>query len=243
MDDKPLVRAIELNKVYRSSAKPVCAVSNVSISITAGEFVAICGRSGSGKSSLLYLLGLLAQPDSGRYELDGADVSRLGERSRAAMRCALIGFVFQSPALLPRSTALQNVELPLVYSGAHPAERRRRAEEALCRVGLGDRLDRLPQQLSGGEQQRVSIARAIINNPALVLADEPTGALDSRTADETLAFFAALNRDGLTLCIVTHAREVADRARRRIVLQDGAVVEDSVMSQAGREAPCVPPIA
>jgi putative ABC transport system ATP-binding protein len=175
---------------------------------------------------------LLAQPDSGRYELSGVDVARLGEKSRAAVRCASIGFVFQSPALLPRSTALQNVELPLVYAGVPPMERRHRAEEALRRVGLGDRLDHLPRQLSGGEQQRVSIARAIVNNPALVLADEPTGALDSRTADETLALFEHLNRDGLTLCVVTHAREVADRARRRIVLQDGAVVEDSALSQA-----------
>jgi putative ABC transport system ATP-binding protein len=224
---RPLVRTIELNKVYRGSASPVHAVSNVSISINAGEFVAICGRSGSGKSSLLYLLGLLAEPDSGLYELSGRDVSSLKETSRAAIRCALIGFVFQSPALLPRSTALQNVELPLVYAEVPAEERRARAEEALRRVGLGARLEHLPQQLSGGEQQRVSIARAIVNNPALVLADEPTGALDSRTANETLALFDDLNRSGLTICLVTHAGEVANRARRRIVLQDGAVMEDT----------------
>jgi putative ABC transport system ATP-binding protein len=193
----PPVRTIELNKVYRGSASPVHAVSNVSISINSGEFVAICGRSGSGKSSLLYLLGLLAEPDSGLYELNGRDVSSLNETSRAAIRCALIGFVFQSPALLPRSTALQNVELPLVYAGVGRAERRHRAEQALCRVGLGARLEHLPQQLSGGEQQRVSIARAIVNNPALVLADEPTGSLDSRRANETLALFDDLNRSGL----------------------------------------------
>ena len=227
----PLVRTIELNKVYRGSASPIHAVSNVSISINAGEFVAICGRSGSGKSSLLYLLGLLAEPDSGLYELSGRDVSSLKETSRAAIRCALIGFVFQSPALLPRSTALQNVELPLVYAGVPAAERRARAEEALRRVGLGARLEHLPQQLSGGEQQRVSIARAIVNNPALVLADEPTGALDSRTANETLALFDDLNRDGLTICVVTHAGEVADRARRRVVLQDGVLMEDTARSE------------
>lgn len=223
----PLVRALGLNKVYRGGASPVRAVANVSILIDAGEFVAICGRSGSGKSSLLYLLGLLAQPDSGRYELAGVDVSALDEGSRAAVRCASIGFVFQSPALLPRSTAVQNVELPLVYAGVPAAERRHRAEEALRRVGLGARLEHLPRELSGGEQQRVSIARALVNNPALVLADEPTGALDSRTADETLSLLEELNRDGLTLCVVTHASEVADRARRRVILRDGAVVKDS----------------
>jgi putative ABC transport system ATP-binding protein len=222
-----LVHAIELNKVYRGSANPVRAVANVSISIDAGEFVAICGRSGSGKSSLLNLLGLLAQADSGRYELSGVDVSRLGERGRAAVRSASIGFVFQSPALLPRSSALQNVELPLVYADVPRAERRHRAAEALGRVGLHARLDHLPRQLSGGEQQRVSIARALVNNPALVLADEPTGALDSRTAEDTLSLFEDLNRGGLTLCIVTHAREVAERARRRIILQDGAIIEDA----------------
>ena len=222
-----LVHATDLNKVYRSNAMPVRAVVDVSISIAAGEYVAICGRSGSGKSTLLYLLGLLAEPDSGHYEFDGADVSRLTNFHRAAMRCALIGFVFQAPALLPRSNALENVELPLVYAGAPAAERRRRAEDALRRVGLGARMDHLPQQLSGGEQQRVSIARATVNNPALILADEPTGALDSRSAEDTLALFDALNRDGRTLCLVTHAREVADRARRRIVLRDGEVVEDS----------------
>ena len=227
----PLVRAIELSKAYHVSANPIHAVANVSISIDAGEFVAICGRSGSGKSSLLYLLGLLTQPNSGRYELGGVDVSQLNEGSRATMRCAAIGFVFQSPALLPRSTALQNVELPLVYAGIRPVERQRRAEDALRRVGLGDRFGHLPQQLSGGEQQRVSIARAIVNHPALVLADEPTGALDSRTANETLALFEDLNRDGRTLCIVTHAPEVADRARRRIILEDGAIAEDSSLSE------------
>jgi putative ABC transport system ATP-binding protein len=226
-----LVCATDLNKVYRSNATPVRAVVNVSISIAAGEYVAICGRSGSGKSTLLHLLGLLAEPDSGHYELNGVDASRLGDFNRAATRCALIGFVFQVPALLPRSSALENVELPLVYAGVSTTERRRRAEAALRRVGLGARMDHLPWQLSGGEQQRVSIARAIVNNPALVLADEPTGSLDSRSAQDTLALFDDLNFDGRTLCVVTHAREVADRARRRIVLQDGEVVDDSM--QAG----------
>ena len=226
----PIVHATNLKKVYRSNAAPVLAVSNVTISILAGEFVAICGRSGSGKSTLLYLLGLLTRPDAGRYELNGVDASRFTEVDRAAARCASIGFVFQTPALLPRSTALQNVELPLVYAAVSSPERRRRAEEALRRVGLSDRMAHLPRQLSGGEQQRVSIARAIVNNPSLVLADEPTGALDSRTAEETLELFDDLNRDGNTLCVVTHASEVAGRARRRIILQDGTVVEDTAAS-------------
>ena len=230
-----LVNATNLHKVYRTNAAPVPAVANVSLSILKGEFVAICGRSGSGKSTLLHLLGLLAQPDSGRYELNGGDVSRFSDADRAAARCASIGFVFQAPALLPRSTALQNVELPLVYAGVPPTERRRRAENALRRVGLSSRIEHLPRQLSGGEQQRVSIARAIVNNPLLVLADEPTGALDSRTAEETLDLFDDLNRDGNTLCVVTHALEVANRARRRIVLQDGRVVEDSAAAARTEE--------
>jgi putative ABC transport system ATP-binding protein len=230
-----LVNAANLNKVYRMNAAPVRAIADVSISILVGEFVAICGRSGSGKSTLLHLLGLLAQPDSGRYELNGVDVSRFNDADRAAARSASIGFVFQAPALLPRSTALQNVELPLVYAGVPPAERRRRASYALHRVGLGGRTEHLPRQLSGGEQQRVSVARAIVNNPSLVLADEPTGALDSRTAEETLDLFDDLNRDGNTLCIVTHAREVADRARRRVVLEDGMVVEDSAAATQASE--------
>jgi putative ABC transport system ATP-binding protein len=223
----PLVQAANLDKVYRTNAAPVRAIANVSISILRGEFIAICGRSGSGKSTLLHILGLLARPDTGRYELNGVDISRFNDENRAAARCASIGFVFQAPALLPRSTALQNVELPLVYAGVPRPERRRRAENALRRVGLSSRIEHLPRQLSGGEQQRVSIARAIVNNPLLVLADEPTGSLDSRTADETLDLFDEFNRDGNTLCVVTHAREVADRARRRIILQDGMVVEDS----------------
>jgi putative ABC transport system ATP-binding protein len=238
----PLVHAANLNKVYRSNAAPVVAVADVSISILVGESVAICGRSGSGKSTLLHLLGLLARADSGRYELNGVDVSRFNDAERAGARCASIGFVFQAPALLPRATALENVELPLVYAGVPPAERRRRAEYALRRVGLSGRMEHLPWHLSGGEQQRVSIARAIVNNPSLVLADEPTGALDTRTAEETLDLFDDLNRDGNTLCIVTHAREVAERARRRIVVRDGMVVEDSVpVARAGHD-PCVPMI-
>ncbi len=222
-----LVRATELNKVYRSTAAPIRAVADVSISIAAGEFVAICGRSGSGKSTLLHLLGLLAEPDSGCYELNGIETSRLSEPERAAARCGLIGFVFQHAALIERASAVENVALPLIYASVPTKERRRRAEAALDRVGLRSRSGHLPRQLSGGEQQRVSVARALVNDPALILADEPTGALDSQSAEDILALFEDLNRDGRTLCVVTHAREVAERARRLIVLRDGAVVEDT----------------
>ena len=223
-----LVRATKLNKVYRSTAAPVRAVAEVSISIASGEFVAICGRSGSGKSTLLHLLGLLAEPDSGRYELNGVETSRLTDCERAAARCGLIGFVFQHAALIEQASAVENVALPLIYASVPAKERRRRAEAALDRVGLRSRSTHLPRQLSGGEQQRVSVARALVNDPALILADEPTGALDSQSAEDILALFEDLNRDGRTLCVVTHAREVAERARRLIVLRDGVVIEDPV---------------
>jgi putative ABC transport system ATP-binding protein len=229
-----LVRATRLNKVYRSTAAPVRAVADVSISIDAGEFVAICGRSGSGKSTLLHLLGLLAEPDSGRYELNGVETSRLGDSARAAARCGLIGFVFQHAALIERASAVENVALPLIYASVPAKERRRRAEAALDRVGLRSRSAHLPRQLSGGEQQRVSIARALVNDPALILADEPTGALDSQSAEGILALFEDLNREGRTVCVVTHAREVADRARRLIVLRDGVAVEDTVLRPHAR---------
>lgn len=223
----PLVRATNLNKTYRSTAAPVRAVADVSLAIAAGEFVAICGKSGSGKSSLLHLIGLLAEPDSGLYELNGLETRRLSEAGRAAARCAWIGFVFQAPALLARASALENVSLPLIYADVPARERRLRAEAALDRVGLSSRAAHLPAELSGGEQQRVSIARAIVNDPALILADEPTGALDSQSAEGILGLFDDLNRDGRTLCVVTHAREVADRARRLIVLRDGSAIEDT----------------
>jgi ABC-type lipoprotein export system ATPase subunit len=174
----------------------------------------------------LHLLGLLAEPDSGRYELNGVETSRLNEADRAAARCGLVGFIFQHPALLERASALENVALPLMYASIPARERRRRAEAALDRVGLSSRSAHLPRQLSGGEQQRVSIARALVNDPALILADEPTGALDSQSAEDILGLFGELNRDGRTLCVVTHARDVAERAGRLIVLQDGATVEE-----------------
>lgn len=226
----PLVRTAGISKHYPSGGTIIHAVSNVSLSIEHGEFVAIRGRSGSGKSTLMNLLGLLERADSGEYALNGREAARLSEDARAAIRRKDIGFIFQLPALLPRATALENVELPLVYAGITRAERRRTAKDALDRVGLAHRNHHWPSQLSGGEQQRVVIARAMVNDPALILADEPTGSLDSRTSDEILALFETLHLDGHTIIMVTHATEVADRARRQITLHDGQIIEDAVAS-------------
>ncbi len=212
------------------------AVSGVSLSVAHGEFVAVRGRSGSGKSTLLNLLGLLERPDAGDYALNGGLVSKLNDTARAVIRTRNIGFVFQLPALLPRATALENVELPLVYGGIARPERRCRAEDALDRVGLTRRAHHWPNQLSGGERQRVVIARALVGHPALILADEPTGALDSHTGDEIMSLFESLHRDGHTIIVVTHASEVADRARRQITLHDGKIIEDAA---AVRRAPAV----
>src|SRR5260370_26453853 len=223
----PLVRTVGMSNPYPSGETVIRAVSNVSLSIEHGEFVAIRGRSGSGKSTLMNLLGLLERPDCGEYALDGRAVAQLSEDTRAAIRSQDIGFIFQLPALLPRASALENVELPLVYAGVDRQERRRRAKKALDRVGLADRSHHSPNQLSGGEQQRVVIARAIVNDPALILADEPTGALDSRTSDEIISLFEDLHRDGRTIVLVTHAAEIADRAERQITLHDGRIVEDT----------------
>jgi putative ABC transport system ATP-binding protein len=221
---EPLVRATGISKHYSSGETIVRAVSDLSVSIEQGELVAVVGRSGSGKSTLMHLLGLLERPDSGGYFFDGQDVSKLSDDSRAALRSRQIGFVFQLPALLPRTSALENVELPLAYAGVGPTERRSRAKEALDRVGLEHRGNHWPHQLSGGEQQRVVIARAIVNHPALILADEPTGALDSKTSNEILSLFEDLHRDGHTVIVVTHALDVAERAERRITLNDGRIV-------------------
>ena len=228
----PLVQTIGISKHYPSGKTIIRAISNVSLSIERGEFIAIRGRSGSGKSTLMNLLGLLERPDCGEYALEGREVVKLNEDIRASIRSQDIGFIFQIPALLPRASALENVELPLVYTGTRRRDRRRRAERALDRVGLADRSHHWPNQLSGGEQQRVVIARAMVNDPALILADEPTGALDSRTSDEILSLFEDLHRDGRTIVVVTHAAEVADRAQRRITLHDGQIIEDDTASKA-----------
>jgi putative ABC transport system ATP-binding protein len=219
-----LVRTIGLYKRYTSGETSICAVSDVSFSIEQGEFVAIRGRSGSGKSTLMHLLGLLERPDSGQFALLGREVADLSEDARALIRNREIGFVFQWPALLPRASALENVELPLIYAGIGGAKRRRKAKEALERVGLCEHMFHWPNQLSGGQQQRVAIARAIVNTPALVLADEPTGSLDSATGNEILSLFEKLQQIGRTIVVVTHAPDVAERAGRQITLHDGRIV-------------------
>jgi len=223
---EPLLQAVGISRDYPSGATVIRAVSNVSLLIKRGEFVAIRGRSGSGKSTLMNLLGLLERPDSGEYTLLGQAVAKLGEDRRAAIRRHAIGFIFQSPVLLPRATALENVELPLIYAGVPRTKRRRAAKDALDQVGLAERSHHWPNQLSGGEQQRVVIARAIVNDPALILADEPTGALDSCTGEEILSLFEGLHLEGRTIIMVTHASNVADRAQRQITLYDGRILSD-----------------
>ena len=222
----PVVQISGLCKHYRFGSSIIRAVSQVSMSIDRGEFVAIVGRSGSGKSTLMSLLGLLEQPNSGQYLLNGEETGSLPEDTRAALRSRQIGFVFQLPALLARASALENVELPLGYCNVTGADAHLRAKDALDRVGLSHRRDHWPHQLSGGEQQRVAIARAIVNQPALILADEPTGALDSKTSDEILSLFKDLHREGRTIVVVTHAMEVAQCAERHITLHDGQIVRD-----------------
>jgi putative ABC transport system ATP-binding protein len=237
---EPLVRTIGLRKYYSSGGSIIRAVSDVSLSINRGEFVAIVGRSGSGKSTLMSLLGLLERADSGQYILNGRDLGSLPEDARATVRSRDIGFVFQLPALLPRASALENTELPLGYAGVRAPERHRRASEALERVGLGPRRHHWPHQLSGGEQQRVAIARAIVNNPALILADEPTGALDSKTSGEILSLFEDLHRDGRTIVVVTHAMDVAECTQRRITLHDGQITHDDGESNCAFTGPASP---
>jgi putative ABC transport system ATP-binding protein len=225
---EPLVEALGLAKQYRMGGTAVRALTDASLQIEDGEFVAIVGRSGSGKSTLLSVLGLLERPDAGSYRLRGREVGGLDEDARAALRSREIGFVFQMASLLPRSSAEENVELPLIYAGVDAFERRRRTNLALERVELLHRRAHWPHQLSGGEQQRVAIARALVNEPALILADEPVGSLDRKTADAVMALFEGLNRDGRTILMVTHAADVAERAHRRITIDDGCTVDDDM---------------
>ena len=221
-----MIEVEDLTKVYQMGEEQVTALAGVSLAIGRGEHAAVIGPSGSGKSSLMNILGGLDRPSGGTYRFDGEAVGAFSDDARADFRNRRIGFVFQSFQLLPRLTALQNVELPMIYGGLAPTERRKRAQALLDRVGLADRIGHKPTQLSGGQQQRVAIARALANAPDLLLADEPTGALDSHTGQEVLQLFETLNAEGLTLIVVTHDREVAARARRRIRFKDGLVVED-----------------
>jgi putative ABC transport system ATP-binding protein len=220
----------ELTRTFDLGDVQVHALAGVSLSVKRGEFVAVMGSSGSGKSTLMNILGCLDLPSSGTYLLDGVAVASLGRNQLADLRNEKIGFVFQGFNLLPRTSALENVELPLLYDRRHRIDQpRQSAIAALERVGLGDRLDHHPNQLSGGQQQRVAIARALVSQPAIVLADEPTGNLDSHTTLEVLALFQRLNREGLTLILVTHEAEVARYASRRIELRDGRVLHDEAV--------------
>jgi putative ABC transport system ATP-binding protein len=228
----PVVELLGVTRTYELGAIGVRALSGVTLRIERGELVAIMGRSGSGKSTLMNVVGCLDTPTEGRCMIDGVDVGTLDADDLSDLRNRKIGFVFQSFNLVPRASALANVELPLAYAGLRRAERRRRAEAALRSVGLGDRGDHHPSELSGGQQQRVAVARAIVTNPALILADEPTGNLDSRSTEEVLEMFMRLNEEGRTVVLVTHEHDVAARAGRVIRLSDGAVVADST----GREA-------
>ena len=227
MAEPAMIQIEDLTKTYVMGEETVTALDSVSLSIARGESIAIIGPSGSGKSTLMNILGGLDRPSRGRYRFEGDEVARFSDDQLADFRNRRIGFVFQSFQLLPRLSALQNVELPMVYAGAAPRARRERAAELLERVGLGSRMGHRPNQLSGGQQQRVAIARSLANQPDLLLADEPTGALDSATGVEVLGLFQKLNAEGLTIVLVTHDRGVADAARRRIAFRDGRVTEDA----------------
>ncbi len=232
MDDHPVIQLEGITKVYRMGEVRVHALRGVSLRIARGELLAIMGPSGSGKSTLMNIMGCLDVPTSGTYLLEGQRVDTLSDNELAEVRNRKIGFVFQTFNLLPRTTALRNVELPLIYSGVGAGRRRKRAVAALEAVGLGDRLHHHPSELSGGEQQRVAIARALVTDPAIILADEPTGNLDSASGEEIMAIFQRLNRErGITIVFVTHDRTIAEHTRRILHLHDGRLIREEVVPQ------------
>ena len=231
----PVIALREIERIYTLGEVKVHALRGITLDVQPGEFVVLTGPSGSGKSTLMHLLGCLDQPSGGRYLLDGQDVATLDHRRLAHVRNREIGFVFQGFNLLPRTTALENVELPMLYGPRVPAaERRTRAVKALTAVGLGERLDHHPNQLSGGQQQRVAIARALVNNPVLLLADEPTGNLDTRTSIEVMGIFQRLNAQGLTIVLVTHEMEIAEYGTRIVEFRDGRVRSDTPVAARRR---------
>lgn len=236
-----MLQITDLTKRYEAGGLEQFALQPISLTVEQGEFVAIMGPSGSGKSTFMNLLGCLDKPSSGSYVLDGIEISQLDENKLADVRNRKIGFVFQAFHLLPRSSALTNVELPMLYAGLSRKERRERASEALGRVGLAERLHNRPNQLSGGQKQRVAIARSLVNRPAILLADEPTGNLDSRSSLEIMAIFQELHAQGVTILLVTHELDIAQHAERIITFRDGAIVSDQLVQErlfahAGGEA-------
>lgn len=227
MNEEPIIRIIDLRKVYVMGTQQVNALSGLSVDIHKNEYVAVMGPSGSGKSTLMNMIGCLDTPTSGDYILNGNNVSELSDDELAEVRNREIGFVFQTFNLLPRANILANVELPLIYSGIKSTVRRERASQALEKVGLGDRMHHKPNELSGGQRQRVAIARALVNNPSILLADEPTGNLDSHTGEEIMRLFEELYSQGNTIILVTHEEEIAEHSRRIIRLRDGQLESDS----------------
>ena len=219
----PIVWMKGISKIYRSEGVETVALRNINLTINKGEFIAITGRSGSGKSTLMHLIGLLDTPTSGTCKLNGVDVSRLDEDNLASQRNVEIGFVFQSFNLLPRATSLENVTLPAIYAGVSEEERLERATKLLTEIGLEDQLNKRPNQMSGGQQQRVAIARALMNDPELILADEPTGNLDTKSGKDVMNTLKKLNKDGKTIVLITHEKDIADQAKRMLHLEDGEI--------------------
>jgi len=234
-----LIRFQNITRRYQLGSETIHALRGVSLEIARGEYVAIMGPSGSGKSTMMNLIGCLDSPTSGCYELNSLDVSRMNDNQLAAVRNREIGFVFQTFNLLPRANALRNVELPLVYAGINPGERRRMALEALREVGLADRIHHKPNEMSGGQRQRVAVARALVNKPSILLADEPTGNLDTTTGNEIMALFEKLYKEGNTIILVTHEEDIARHARRIIRIRDGLIAADEHRDEAAPKAiPC-----
>lgn len=221
-----MIRIEKLNKIYDTGKVKVHALKDVNLEIKKEEFISIMGPSGSGKSTLMNILGCLDKPTSGSYTLDGVNISKLNDNELAAIRNKKVGFVFQSFNLLARTPALKNVELPMLYAGVPAKERRLRAIEVLGKVGLGDRLDHKPNELSGGQKQRVAIARALINNPSIILADEPTGNLDTKSGEEIMEIFQRLNDEGVTIILVTHEADIAQHGKRIVTFRDGRLIDD-----------------
>jgi len=224
-----IINISDLGKVYRNGKISVPALKHVDLSIYRGEFISIMGPSGSGKSTLMNIIGCLDRATSGSYQLDGVDISRMDSKALAKIRNLKIGFVFQSFNLLPRMTALRNVELPMIYAAVGAKERRKRAIEALEKVALKERMNHKPNEMSGGQKQRVAIARALVNKPSIILADEPTGNLDSYSSEEVMAVFQDLNKEGVTIILVTHEPDIAQHTKRYVKFRDGLMVEDATI--------------